>query len=172
MFKSFFIISFTLFCTTLAADIESDEDYGFPFISKNVIEREQINEPLSLRLLSKARELLGTPYKFGNSNETKTDCSGFTQQVFGEFGILLPRSATEQARRGEKIEFKDLKVGDLLFFRTYKKEPSHVGIYAGDGKIIHASYKGKRVQYDEIDKQYYKQRFLYARRIVLNDDEF
>lgn len=170
MFKSFFIITLTLFFTSLSADIQSSDDYGFPYIGEDISEQEQINEPITHRVLTKAQEFLGTPYKFGNNGEKKTDCSGFTQQVFSEFGISLPRSAIEQARYGKKIELKDLKVGDLLFYRTYKKAPSHVAIYAGDGKIIHASYKAKKVQYDEIDKKYYKQRFLYAKRIVSKED--
>jgi len=171
MFKNFFIITFTLVCTSLFANTQSDEDYGFAPISENTIEQERVIEPLTTRLLSKAEEFLGTPYRFGNKGENRTDCSGFTQQVFKEFGISLPRSATEQSRYGKKIELKDLKVGDLLFYRTYKKAPSHVGIYAGDGKIIHASYRNKKVQYDAIDKGYYKKRFLYAKRIVSKDDE-
>lgn len=172
MIKSFFIIIFILFCTSLSADIQNDENYGFPHISEDTIIQEPVAAPLTTRVLSKAQEFLGTPYRFGNSGEKKTDCSGFTQQVFSEFGISLPRSANEQARYGKKIELKDLKVGDLLFYRTYKKAPSHVAIYAGDGKIIHASYRAKKVQYDEIDKKYYKQRFLYAKRIVSKDKEF
>lgn len=80
-----------------------------------------IQEPLTSRVLSKAQEFLGTQYKFGNKGDKKTDCSGFTQQVFGEFGITLPRFASEQSRYGKKIDIKDLKVGDLLFYRTYKK---------------------------------------------------
>lgn len=168
MIKSFFAVAIILLYTTVFADIQRDDDYEFPSISETMI----IQEPLTSRVLSKAQEFLGTKYKFGNKGDKKTDCSGFTQQVFGEFGITLPRSASEQSRYGKKIDIKDLKVGDLLFYRTYKKAPSHVAIYAGDGKIIHASYKGKKVQYDKIDKQYYKQRFLYAKRIVPKYEDF
>ncbi|MDQ1297900.1 MAG: NlpC/P60 protein [Campylobacterota bacterium] len=120
------------------------------------------------RVMARAKELLGTPYGFGNKEASQTDCSGFTQQVFSQFGISLPRSAAEQAVYGKEVDSNDLQVGDLMFYRTYKNEPSHVGIYAGDGQIIHASYKNKRVQYDAINKGYYKQRFLYAKRLSLN----
>ncbi len=122
------------------------------------------------RVLAKAREFLGTPYGFGNKSSSQTDCSGFTQQVYSQLGVSLPHSAAEQAEYGTKVSSDDLQVGDLLFYRTYKDEPSHVAIYAGDGKIIHASFKSKRVQYDEIDKGYYKQRFLYAKRMTINSD--
>jgi cell wall-associated NlpC family hydrolase len=121
------------------------------------------------RIMARAKQLLGTPYGFGNKEASQTDCSGFTQQVFSQFGISLPHSAAEQAQYGKEVDSNDLQVGDLMFYRTYKDEPSHVGIYAGDGQIIHASYKNKRVQYDTINKGYYKQRFMYAKRLALNN---
>lgn len=121
-------------------------------------------------LLAKAKEFLGTPYGFGDKDDSRTDCSGFTQQVYRQFGISLPHSAAEQAQLGEKVDPGDLQVGDLLFYRTYKSDPSHVAIYAGDGQIIHASYNSRKVQFDSIDKGYYKQRFLYAKRLAFNDN--
>lgn len=121
------------------------------------------------RIMARAKQLLGTPYGFGNKEATQTDCSGFTQQVFSQFGVSLPHSAAEQAAYGKEVDSNDLQVGDLMFYRTYKDEPSHVGIYAGDGQIIHASFKNKRVQYDAINKGYYKQRFMYAKRLALNN---
>lgn len=123
------------------------------------------------RVLAKAREFLGTPYGFGTKDGYQTDCSGFTQQVFRQFGVSLPRSAAEQAKYGTEVATSDLQVGDLMFYQTYKSEPSHVAIYAGDGKIIHASYTNRRVQYDAIDKGYYKQRFMYAKRIALKNED-
>lgn len=122
------------------------------------------------KVLAKAKEFLGTPYGFGNNSNERTDCSGFTRQVYGQFGISLPHSAAEQARLGDPVDLKDLQVGDLLFYRTYKSDPSHVAIYAGDGQIIHASYNARRVQFDSIDKGYYKERFMYAKRLAFNDD--
>lgn len=121
------------------------------------------------KLLAKAKEFLGTPYGFGNRSDERTDCSGFTQQVFSQFGISLPHSAAEQAELGERVDLADLQVGDLMFYRTYKSDPSHVAIYAGNGQMIHASYNARKVQFDSIDKGYYKERFLYAKRIALNE---
>lgn len=121
------------------------------------------------KIMAKAREFLGISYGFGNKDSIQTDCSGFTQQVFSHFGVKLPRSAAEQAQYGEYVSASDLQVGDLMFYHTYKDEPSHVAIYAGDNQIIHASYKNKRVQYDNIDKGYYKQRFMYAKRLALKN---
>ena len=124
------------------------------------------------RLLTKAKEFLGTPYGFGNKTGERTDCSGFTQQVFGQFGLSLPRTAAEQAQMGENVDPDDLQVGDLLFFKTYKSDPSHVAIYAGNGQIIHASFTSKKVQYDSIEKDYYKQHFLYAKRLPFPDGSY
>lgn len=124
------------------------------------------------KLLSRAKTFLGTPYGFGDKSGSRTDCSGFTQQVYSQFGVSLPHSATEQAQLGENVDPKDLQVGDLLFYRTYKSDPSHVAIYAGDGQIIHASYASRKVQYDSIDKGYYKNRFMYAKRLALNNSSY
>lgn len=123
------------------------------------------------KVLAKAKAFLGTPYGFGHQNKERTDCSGFTEQVYRQFGIFLPHSATEQAQLGKLVDPNDLQVGDLLFYRTYKTDPSHVAIYAGDGQIIHASFNARKVQYDSIDKDYYKQHFLYAKRLAFNNDD-
>ena len=120
------------------------------------------------RIMARAKEFLGTPYGFGDKGSEQTDCSGFTQQVFSQFGVSLPHSAAEQAEYGKDVDNDDLQVGDLMFYHTYKDEPSHVAIYAGDRQIIHSSFKNRRVQYDSIDKGYYKQRFMYAKRLALN----
>lgn len=124
------------------------------------------------KVLARAKNFLGTPYGFGNKSGERTDCSGFTQQVYRQFGVSLPRSAAEQAQLGENVNMEDLQVGDLLFYRTYKSDPSHVAIYAGDGQIIHASYAAKKVQYDSINKGYYKDRFMYAKRLALNTSDY
>lgn len=121
------------------------------------------------KVLARAKNFLGTPYGFGNKDGERTDCSGFTQQVYRQFGVSLPRSAAEQAQMGVNVSPSDLQIGDLLFYRTYKSDPSHVAIYAGNGKIIHASYTAKKVQYDSIEKAYYRDRFMYAKRLTFND---
>jgi len=162
--KVFLLVFSLLFTSSLLASTKNAQKVHSPYLMSEKPSSETIYD-----LLAKAEEYLGTSYRLGTSSDKRTDCSGFTQQVFGEFGIMLPRSAKEQARYGKRVDVKDLQVGDLLFYRTYKKGPSHVAIYAGNGKIIHASYRAKRVQYDAFDKKYYKQRFLYAKRLVFND---
>jgi cell wall-associated NlpC family hydrolase len=114
---------------------------------------------------------LSTPYRFGGNSRKGIDCSAFVQQVFREVEVELPRSAREQFRVGDNIDREQLQKGDLLFFRTYAKYPSHVGIYLGDGKMIHASSRSRRVVVTSIDQPYYRQRFIGAKRISLLDSE-
>jgi LysM repeat protein len=114
---------------------------------------------------------LSTPYRFGGSSRKGIDCSAFVQKVFREVDVDLPRSAREQFRFGDKVEREDLQKGDLIFFRTYAKFPSHVGIYLGDGKMIHASSRSRRVVVTSIDHPYYRKRFIGAKRISLLDIE-
>src|SRR3989339_134208 len=141
-------------------------------VSKNVPQKIIKNfKNVKEKVLSRAKDFLGTPYGFGDKEGGRTDCSGFTQQVYRPFGVSLPRSASEQALLGENVSLDDLQVGDLLFYRTYKSDPSHVAIYAGDGKIIHASFAAKKVQYDSIQKAYYRDRFMYARRLAFSDPD-
>jgi cell wall-associated NlpC family hydrolase len=165
MVKKYLIVAFLIFTNHLIADAPTAEYVELPYL---VVEKPAAASEKN-RVLVKAQEYLGTSYGFGNSSGIQTDCSGFTQQVFKEFGVSLPRSAAEQSKYGSKVDINNLEVGDLLFYRTYKKEPSHVAIYAGDGQIIHASYRNKQVQYDAIDKAYYKKRFIYAKRLTIDD---
>ncbi len=117
-----------------------------------------------IRLYSLA--LYGTPYKFGGVGQRAFDCSAFVQKVFRASRIELPRDSRAQARYGYKVSLSELKPGDLLFFKTYKKDVSHVGIYIGDGKMIHAATKGGQVMISSIYDPYYMQRFLFAKRII------
>jgi cell wall-associated NlpC family hydrolase len=112
--------------------------------------------------------LLGTKYTFGGTSINGIDCSSFVQHVFELAGFKLPRTAREQARYGYFVRKENLKPGDLLFFATYASFPSHVGIYIGDGKMIHASSKGGRVEVANINQDFYMKRFLFAKRIPAN----
>ncbi|MCI4458192.1 MAG: C40 family peptidase [Thermocrinis sp.] len=105
-------------------------------------------------------------YRFGGNSSHALDCSGFVQKVFRANGIELPRDSRAQAKYGYKVSLSELKPGDLLFFKTYKRDVSHVGIYIGDGKMIHAATRGGRVKISSIYDPYYRQRFLFAKRVV------
>lgn len=109
----------------------------------------------------------GVRYRWGGSSRSGFDCSGFTRYVFRhKAGVDLPHSASAQFRRGKPVSRGELKPGDLVFFQTYRRGASHVGIYIGNGKFIHASSAGGRVRVDSLHDGYYRQRYLGARRIV------
>jgi len=137
-----------------------------PICQDNIVAQKSIRQ--NEKIILYAKGYIGSQYSFGNNSKLKMDCSGFTQQVYRNLGVLLPRSALKQSFYGVKIGLNELKAGDLLFYRTYKTAPSHVAIYAGNRKMIHASYLAKRVQFDSIDKSYYKERFLFAKRLQLD----
>ena len=117
------------------------------------------------KIKKSAYSFLGARYRFGGSSRTALDCSSFTQQVFREQQVNLPRTAREQFNVGNEVMRGDLKKGDLVFFQTYARFPSHVGIYLGNRKMIHASSRDRRVVISSMDTPYYLSRFLGARRV-------
>ncbi|SIQ22233.1 Cell wall-associated hydrolase, NlpC family [Aromatoleum tolulyticum] len=123
-------------------------------------------------LINQGMEYLGIRYRFGgNSPETGLDCSGLVQNVFrNALGLNLPRAARDMARVGEKVGVRDLKPGDLVFFNTMRKAFSHVGIYVGDGRFLHAPSSGGEVRIDEMNQSYWAKRFNGARRMVPEGD--
>ncbi len=114
-------------------------------------------------IVAGARKYLGVPYVWGGTSADGFDCSGFVQTVFAQNGFQLPRGAGDQYRRGRKISKRRMMPGDLVFFRTYTSGPSHVGIYVGDGKFIHAESSPRGVTVTPLADAYWEARFLGAR---------
>lgn len=113
------------------------------------------------KLVNEAITWLGTPYRFGGKEKSGTDCSGMTMQVYRRaLGIDIPRNSREQQSFCTKIPVKKLVAGDLLFFCTGsdKNRVSHVGLYVGDGKFIHAS-TSKGVIVSALSENYYQRTF-------------
>lgn len=131
-------------------------------LAKNIEEKN--STPFS-SLQKSAYGFLGARYRFGGNSRYALDCSSFTQQVFREQKVTLPRTAREQFRIGQEVAYGDLRRGDLVFFRTYAAFPSHVGIYLGNRKMIHASSAERRVVVSSMDTPYYLSRYIGARRI-------
>ena len=117
-----------------------------------------------------AMNFIGVRYRRGGSSaETGFDCSGFTRHVFEtSLGLVLPRRADEQAAMPGlvKVERSDLKPGDLVFFNTRRFAFSHVGIYLGDNRFIHAPRRGREVEVATIDSGYWQRHFNGARRLI------
>lgn len=120
-------------------------------------------------LVLSAMNFLGVRYRFGGtSEETGFDCSGFTRHVFeNSIGLLLPRRSSEQANAPGLLTIRqdDLKPGDLVFFNTMRSAFSHVGIYVGEGKFIHAPRTGSTVRVEDMRQDYWTRRFDGARRV-------
>jgi cell wall-associated NlpC family hydrolase len=112
--------------------------------------------------------LIGVDYKFGgNTPASGLDCSGLVRYVFQEVtGVTLPRTAKEMSGLGAKVGQAELKPGDLVFFNTRRFQFSHVGIYLGDNRFIHAPSAGSEVEISRLSESYWQKHFDGARRLV------
>ena len=129
-------------------------------------------------LLATARRLLGTPYMWGGASIKHFDCSGFTQFVYRQSGIVLPRNAREQIYTGEEVpyEFDKMRPGDLLFYGTpaspgKRMVVAHVAMYYGDRKIIHSSQVVRISSLTPDGEDFYDRQPLAVRRILGHVDD-
>jgi len=128
-------------------------------------------------LIDNAMQLIGVRYRWGgNTPQSGLDCSGFVRYVFNDtFGFLLPRKSSQMSKVGLVVGKEELRPGDLVFFNTMRHAFSHVGIYVGDNKFIHAPSKGKSIRVDDMTKVYWEKRYNGARRMegfeALNDEQ-
>jgi cell wall-associated NlpC family hydrolase len=114
-----------------------------------------------------ALALIGVHYKWGSdSPERGFDCSGLVSYVFQQVaGIVLPRNSQGMSKVGEKIDQAELQPGDLVFFNTRRRPYSHVGIYIGDARFVHAPRRGGEVEVSSMQGHYWKKRYNGARRV-------
>jgi len=121
-------------------------------------------------LVIAAMGFIGVPYRRGGSSaDTGLDCSGLVRTIYSQtVGLVLPRRADQQAAATQKIDKKELQPGDLVFFNTMRRAFSHVGIYVGDGKFIHAPRTGAQVRVENMQIGYWQSRFDGARRVSLD----
>lgn len=128
--------------------------------------RESVSTTTSDLVLT-AMGFLGVPYKRGGNTEyTGFDCSGFVRATYERtLGLVLPRRAEEQAKATTTIRKEELRPGDLVFFNTMRRTFSHVGIYVGEGKFIHAPRAGAKVRVEDMRQAYWTKRFNGARRV-------
>jgi len=120
-----------------------------------------------------AMGFMGVPYRWGgNEAETGLDCSGFVRAVYLQvLGVSLPRTSDRQAAVTQSIEAKDLAPGDLVFFNTLRQPFSHVGIYVGQGRFVHAPRTGERIRLERLTASYWTERFDGARRVSAMPEE-
>jgi len=118
---------------------------------------------IATELTRSALKFLGVPYVFGGTTSSGFDCSGYVQHVFAMLGISLPRTADAQFDAGQRI-VGGMRPGDLVFFQTYAPGASHVGIYLGHGKFVHAASEG--VMVSSLHDAYWANRFIGAKRFI------
>jgi len=113
-----------------------------------------------------ALRLRGAPYRNGGSDPAGFDCSGFVKYVFGENGISVPRTVSDQYRAGRKVDAQQLQAGDLVFFTTVSPGASHVGIVIGGDEFVHAPSGAGEVRVERLSASYWSTRFVGARRVL------
>jgi len=111
-----------------------------------------------------AAKMVGRPYRYGGSTPSGFDCSGLVQFSYRQAGVKLPRSTEDQLRASSPMPVSKLRRGDLIFFDQDGKRKSHVGIYLGEGRFVHAPSSGKQVRTDRLDSPYWKSHLSEARR--------
>ena len=165
----------TLADTELEDDLEDEElfeepeSYETTDIALTALSKSKADTKQQKVLLDTAFSYLGTPYRHGGVTRNGMDCSGFVSTTFKSISVPLSRSSQEMATQGTKIDLEDVKVGDLLFFRTTRKSRiSHVGMVVdidGDIKFIHSSSK-RGVVISSLSEEYYKKTFRMAKRVM------
>ncbi|MGL4668473.1 MAG: C40 family peptidase [Saezia sp.] len=173
----------TPYITAALSSVEKDELDSFLAARRNdytelliqdpiggLLEGEGVFDAGDIRqsIVSAAFNYLNIPYKYGGSNYINGfDCSGLVMAIYNQVANKpLPRTTALQAAATTTIKRSELKPGDLVFFNTIGKRFSHVGIYVGDNKFIHAPSTGAHVRIDSINNRYWNQRFTGARRVV------
>lgn len=152
---SFFVTG----CSSIPKVEKSD-----PFLNES-IHKKEVEPVVGGSILNSAKSQLGIRYKYGGTSpKVGFDCSGLTWYSHKKNGIKIPRVSSDQFKKGKRIPRKDLMPGDLVFFETYRPGASHVGIYMGSGNFIHSANIGKNVAIQKLSNNYYKKRYLGARR--------
>lgn len=122
-------------------------------------------DPVRSQVVFTAMQMVGVPYRWGGSTPQGFDCSGLVQYAYSNAGLRLPRTAADQMDATAPVTLENAQAGDLLFFRDGSRT-SHVAIYLGDGRFVHAPSTGNQVSLDSFGNAYWRMRFARAGRIT------
>lgn len=127
---------------------------------------ERSSTPVQKEVIKTAHALLGSPYKYGGTTPEGFDCSGFVNYVYrNAVGVALPRETHELVRAGRPVSIAELRPADLVYFKIEHQKPLHVGIYLGKGRFIHSPSTRGKVTIQNLNQDYWKDRYLGARRV-------
>ena len=118
------------------------------------------------RAAASAAKMVGKPYKFGGASPAGFDCSGLVLFSYKQAGVALPHNTEQQRRLSKPVKLGELRRGDLLFFDQEGKKNSHVGIYLGERRFVHAPSSGKHVRNDSLDSPYWRKHLSEVRRLL------
>jgi len=124
------------------------------------------NPALRQQIIETALGQLGRPYVYGGRDPSGFDCSGLVQYAYGEAGVIAPRDTRSQREAGRRIDFDQAQPGDLLFYRFEQSGSLHVGLYLGDGRMIHAPASGRQVSLAAVEVPVWKRRYLETIRLL------
>jgi cell wall-associated NlpC family hydrolase len=120
-------------------------------------------DPQRSRIVFTALQMVGVPYRYGGSTPEGFDCSGLVQYAYRSAGLSVPRTSREQFKASTPVTLAEAGAGDLLFFRSVNN--SHVGIYIGKGRFVHAPFTGRNVEVTSLDDPYYQRNLVRIGRI-------
>jgi len=116
-------------------------------------------------VLQVAQSRIGSPYKYGGAGPDVFDCSGLVTYAYRQVGVAVPRTAAQQFAAATPVKRSELRPGDLVFFRLESRSVSHVGIYAGDNRFVHAPQRGGNVRVASLDEEYFRRSFAGGGRL-------
>ena len=121
-------------------------------------------DPVRAQVVFTALQMVGVPYRWGGQGPEGFDCSGLVLYSYNNAGLTMPRTSREQFRATAPVRRDQITPGDLVFFNT-SEDASHVGIYVGEGRFVHAPASNRSVRLERLDNSYYRQRFLRGGRL-------
>jgi len=158
---------FSLLCTAILFACSSSPQYSEP-ASKPVKKTTQVKPKLPTKgrkIADLAKTLVGSPYQYGGETPNGFDCSGLVFYTHGKVGLQTPRTSLQQFKAAKTIPLNELRNGDLIFFKLTRSRVSHVGIYVGNGRFIHAPQSGKQVKATYLNDGYWKTKIVSAGRL-------